>query len=57
MPPAGRGVFGGCHASRDAMAAIEAAGFSVRDVVRYRLPDTRVPWPTASHARGIAVRS
>jgi ubiquinone/menaquinone biosynthesis C-methylase UbiE len=48
--------FGGCHASRDAVAEIEAAGFSVRDLVRYRLPDTRVPWPTAPHARGIAIR-
>jgi ubiquinone/menaquinone biosynthesis C-methylase UbiE len=49
--------FGGCHASRDAVAAVEAAGFGVRDLVRYRLPDTRVPWPTAPHARGIAIRS
>jgi ubiquinone/menaquinone biosynthesis C-methylase UbiE len=49
--------FGGCHTSRDAVAAIEAAGFSVRDLMRYRLPDTRVPWPTAPHARGIAIRS
>jgi ubiquinone/menaquinone biosynthesis C-methylase UbiE len=48
--------FGGCHASRDAVAAIEAAGFSVRDLVRYQLPDTRLPWPTAPHARGIAIR-
>lgn len=49
--------FGGCHASRDSVAAISAAGFSVRELVRYRLPDTRAPWPTAPHARGIAVRS
>jgi ubiquinone/menaquinone biosynthesis C-methylase UbiE len=48
--------FGGCHASRDAVAAIEAAGFSVRDLDRYQLPNTRVPWPTAPHARGIAFR-
>lgn len=48
--------FGGCHASRDAVLAIETAGFSVRDVVRYQLPDTRIPWPTAPHARGVAVR-
>ena len=49
--------FGGCHASRDTLAAITAAGFSVRDLVRYELPETRVPWPTAPHARGIAIRS
>jgi SAM-dependent methyltransferase len=48
--------FGGCHTSRDAVAAIEAAGFTVRDLMRYQLPDTRVPWPTAPHARGVAIR-
>jgi ubiquinone/menaquinone biosynthesis C-methylase UbiE len=48
--------FGGCHTSRDTVSAITAAGFSVRDLVRYQLPDSRVPWPTASHARGIAIR-
>jgi len=49
--------FGGCHTSRDAVAAISAAGFSVRELAQYRLPDTRMPWPTAPHARGVAVRS
>ena len=49
--------FGGCHASRDAVAAIEAAGFRVGDVVRYQLPDTQIPWPTAPHVRGVAVRA
>jgi ubiquinone/menaquinone biosynthesis C-methylase UbiE len=49
--------FGGCHASRDAVTAIEAAGFTITDLTRYRLPDTRVPWPTAPHARGVAVRT
>jgi SAM-dependent methyltransferase len=48
--------FGGCHTSRDSVAAITTAGFSVRDLVRYQLPDTRVPWPTASHVRGVAIR-
>jgi SAM-dependent methyltransferase len=48
--------FGGCHTGRDAVAAIGAAGFSVRELVRYRLP-THAPWPTAPHARGVAVRS
>jgi ubiquinone/menaquinone biosynthesis C-methylase UbiE len=49
--------FGGCHASRDAVAAISAAGFSVRELLLYRIPNTRAPWPTAPHARGVAVRS
>jgi ubiquinone/menaquinone biosynthesis C-methylase UbiE len=48
--------FGGCHASRDPVAAIAAAGFTVTDLTRYRLPDSRLPWPTAPHARGVAVR-
>jgi ubiquinone/menaquinone biosynthesis C-methylase UbiE len=47
--------FGGCHASRDPVAAIAAAGFAVTDLTRYRLPDSRLPWPTAPHARGVAV--
>lgn len=48
--------FGGCHAGRDPLAAIAAAGFRVRELTRYRLPDSRFPWPTAPHALGIAVR-
>jgi len=48
---------GGCHASRDPVSAIEAAGFTIRDLTRYRLPDSRIPWPTAPHARGVAVRT
>ena len=39
--------FGGCHASRDSVAAISAAGFSVRELVHYRLP---------GHARAVADR-
>jgi ubiquinone/menaquinone biosynthesis C-methylase UbiE len=49
--------FGGCHASRDLVAAIAAAGFRVRELEKYRLPDTRFPWPTAPHAWGVAVRT
>jgi len=48
--------FGGCHASRDPVAAIGAAGFTISELTRYRLPDSRLPWPTAPHARGVAVR-
>jgi ubiquinone/menaquinone biosynthesis C-methylase UbiE len=49
--------FGGCHASRDPVAAMAAAGFSVGALTRYRFPDTRLPWPTAPHVRGVAVRA
>ena len=48
--------FGGCHAGRDTVAAIGAAGFSIRELTRYRFPDDRLPWPTTPHVRGVAVR-
>jgi ubiquinone/menaquinone biosynthesis C-methylase UbiE len=48
--------FGGCHAGRDTVAAIVAAGFTVKDVTRYRRPDSAL-WPTTPHALGIAVRT
>jgi len=49
--------FGGCHAGRDTVAAISAAGFRVTELNRYRLPESRLPWPTTPHARGVAVRA
>ncbi len=49
--------FGGCHASRDTVAAISAAGFRVSELTLYRLPESWLPWPTAPHARGVAVRA
>jgi ubiquinone/menaquinone biosynthesis C-methylase UbiE len=49
--------FGGCHAHRDPVAAIEAGGFTVTSLTKYRLPESRLPWPTAPHARGTAIRS
>jgi ubiquinone/menaquinone biosynthesis C-methylase UbiE len=48
--------FGGCHASRDTVAAISASGFTVTELLRYQLPESRLPWPTSPHARGNAVR-
>jgi ubiquinone/menaquinone biosynthesis C-methylase UbiE len=48
--------FGGCHASRDPVTAIAAAGFEITGLQRYRMPEVSLPWPTAPHARGIAVR-
>jgi ubiquinone/menaquinone biosynthesis C-methylase UbiE len=48
--------FGGCHASRDSVAAITAAGFTITELSRYRLPESALPWPTAPHVRGVAVR-
>jgi ubiquinone/menaquinone biosynthesis C-methylase UbiE len=48
--------FGGCHASRDTVAEITAAGFRITELTRYELPESRVPWPTTPHASGVAVK-
>lgn len=45
---------GGCHVSRDAVEGIEQAGFTIETLRRFRLPDTRVPFPTAPIAFGRA---
>jgi SAM-dependent methyltransferase len=47
---------GGCHASRDTLTAIRAAGFHVEHLERFRFPDTSVPTPTAPHVLGVARR-
>jgi ubiquinone/menaquinone biosynthesis C-methylase UbiE len=49
--------FGGCHASRDTVAAISSAGFTVTGLVRYQLPESRSAWPTSPHVRGVAIRT
>jgi ubiquinone/menaquinone biosynthesis C-methylase UbiE len=45
---------GGCHVSRDTVASIEQAGFAIEALRRFRLPDTRVPFPTSPVALGHA---
>jgi ubiquinone/menaquinone biosynthesis C-methylase UbiE len=47
-------VGGGCHASRDTVARIEEAGFTVTDIDRFRFPDTRLPLPTSPNVLGEA---
>jgi ubiquinone/menaquinone biosynthesis C-methylase UbiE len=47
---------GGCHASRDTLAAIEDTGFEVVEFARFRLPDAPIPAPTAPHILGRARR-
>jgi SAM-dependent methyltransferase len=47
---------GGCHVSRDTLAAITAAGFQVTNLRRFRFPDTRIASPTSPHILGIARR-
>ncbi len=46
---------GGCHAGRDTLAAIEAAGFQIERLERFRFPDTAVAMPTSPHILGAAI--
>ncbi len=47
---------GGCHAARDTVAAIAAAGFEVTRLERFRFPDVWLPQPTTPQVLGTAVR-
>jgi ubiquinone/menaquinone biosynthesis C-methylase UbiE len=49
-------LFGGCHTSRDTLAALAAAGFQVESVTRFRFPASRIPSPAAPHVLGVARR-
>jgi len=46
---------GGCHTSRDTVAAIAAAGFTVGQLEEFRFPDGRLSLPATPHVRGEAV--
>ncbi|MEV6367293.1 methyltransferase domain-containing protein [Micromonospora musae] len=47
---------GGCHTGRDTLAAIDAAGFTVTELDRFRFPASMVPGPAAPHVLGAALR-
>ena len=47
---------GGCHASRDTLAAITAAGFQIDHYERFRFPDPGPTTPTSPHVLGTAHR-
>lgn len=49
-------LFGGCHTSRDTVAAIEAAGFELGPYRRFRVPESGVPMPTSACVLGVARR-
>jgi ubiquinone/menaquinone biosynthesis C-methylase UbiE len=51
-PPLG----GGCHVSRDTLATIAGAGFTVAQSEAFRFPQSRIPPPAAPHVWGIAIR-
>jgi ubiquinone/menaquinone biosynthesis C-methylase UbiE len=50
-------LFGGCHPARDTAAAVEAAGFTIKELDRLRLPDIRIFTPTTPHIFGVASKS
>jgi SAM-dependent methyltransferase len=56
VDPVWHRVGGGCHAGRDTLAAIGAAGFVVDRVRRFRFPESQIPSPTAPHILGTAHR-
>jgi len=49
-------LLGGCHTSRDTLAAITDAGFQITSVKRFRFPEDRLPQPAAPHVLGVAHR-
>lgn len=50
-------VAGGCHTARDTSRAIEAAGFRIVEIERFRVPQGRLAQPTSPHVLGTALRS
>ncbi|MGW4230848.1 class I SAM-dependent methyltransferase [Streptomyces sp. NPDC004980] len=50
-------LFGGCHTSRDTLAAIEAAGFELGTYRRLRIPEKGVQLPSTPCVLGVARRS
>jgi ubiquinone/menaquinone biosynthesis C-methylase UbiE len=49
-------LVGGCHTSRDTVAAITTAGFQITSLQRFRFPESRLPQPAAPHVLGVAHR-
>jgi len=48
---------GGCHLSRDTLASIQAAGFTIETLEQFRFPDGCMWDPTSPHLIGTASRS
>ncbi|MEV5986776.1 class I SAM-dependent methyltransferase [Streptomyces sp. NPDC052051] len=45
---------GGCRTGRDTRTAIAAAGFTLTQVETFAFPETRIPFPAATHILGTA---
>jgi ubiquinone/menaquinone biosynthesis C-methylase UbiE len=54
LAPAWPVLAGGCRLTRDTAAAIEAAGFTVDHLDRFRFPEIPIPTPAAPHILGTA---
>lgn len=54
MRPLWKIVGGNCHTNRDTPAAIEAAGFTIDEIERFRFPPTGPPLPVLPHVLGRA---
>ncbi len=50
-------LVGGCHLSRDTLTGIEAAGFAVNRLERFRFPDGPLSSPSSPHILGTATRT
>lgn len=48
---------GGCHTGRDTQTAVIAAGFSITQAEKFAFPETRFPFPAATHILGTAERT
>ena len=49
-------LFGGCHVSRDTVAAIEGAGFTITELERFSIPEGS-RGPSSAAVIGSAVRA
>jgi ubiquinone/menaquinone biosynthesis C-methylase UbiE len=49
-------MLAGCHTSRDTAAAITEAGFTIKDLDRFKFPDSGPPQPAAPHILGTATK-
>jgi len=48
---------GGCHTGRDTAAAVQAAGFTIERLDRFRFPEMRLTLPASPHLSAIASRA
>ena len=50
-------LFGGCHTHRDTLKALEAEGFEVIQLERFRFPESGLPSPASTCILGVATRA